>query len=284
MRIVEWQLLLKLWAFLLMLTIVLIPAADAQTIHALLVIMDGDASIGPGVAGSRRQIENLLRDIERKDVCRVEKSVLKSTEDEATSDRVKRWIKDVRPDSNKDVVFVYFAGHGGMLNNRTFIALQGGILYRDELVRAMEQAQTCRLKILITDSCSNDVEVRPPSLNPTLESALKNLFVEHKGFLHLAAATEGEYAWVVVPGPDSTSGGGGYFTTSLVQTIYEYPDNNNDDFVSWQEIFNATKKKTMGLFDAAYPGFSDERKADLRQRGITSQTPKYYGELPKRVR
>ena len=282
MRIVRWQQLLKLWAFLLMLTVVLASAAEAQTMHTLLVIMDGDASIGPGVAGSMKQIENLLRDIERKDVCQVEKSVLKSTEDRATSDRVKKWIKDVRPASN-DVVFVYFAGHGGMLNNKTFIALQGGILYRNELVSAMKQGQACRLKILITDACSSDVEIRPPTLNPTLKSALTNLFVEHKGFLHLTAATEGEYAWVVVPGPQST-GGGGYFTNSLVQTIYAYPDDDGDGFVSWSEIFNATKKKTMALFDAAYPGFSAERKADLRQRGITSQTPKYYGELPNQTR
>ena len=284
MKVVRWQQLLKLWVFLLMLTMALIPAADAQTIHALLIIMDGDARIGPGVAGSMRQIENLLRDIERRDVCRVEKTVLKSTENRATSNRVTRWIKNVRPDSSNDVFFVYFAGHGGMLNNRTFIALQGGILYRDELVRTMKQAQACRLKILITDSCSNTVKIDPPSLSPTFESALKNLFVEHKGFLHLAAATEGEYAWVVVPGPRSTDGGGGNFTTSLVQAIYGYPDDNNDNFVSWQEIFYSTQKKTMGLFDALYPGLSLERKVDLRRRGITSQTPKYYGELPKRVR
>ncbi len=283
MRVVRWQRELKVWIFLLILTLALIPAADAQTIHALLVIMDSDASIGPGVAGSMRQIENLLRDIERRDVCRVEKRVLKSTEDRATPNRVERWIKDVRLDSSKDVFFVYFAGHGGMRNNRTFIALQGGILYRDELVRMME-AQACRLKILITDSCSNTVEIDPPSLSPTLESALKNLFVEHKGFLHLSAATEGEYAWVVVPRPQRTYGGGGYFTTSLIQTIYAYPDDNNDNFVSWQEIFHATQRKTMGLFDALYPRLSPERKADLRQRGITSQTPKYYGELPKRLR
>ena len=282
MRVVLWQRELKIWVFLLILTLVLIPAADAQTMHALLVIMDGDASIGPGVTGSMRQIENLLRDIERKDVCRVEKSVLKSTEDKADPSRVKRWLSNVRPDKD-DVVFVYFAGHGGMLNNRTFIALQGSILYRDELVSRMKHAHACRLKILITDSCSNAVEISPPSLSPTLESTLKDLFVGHKGFLHLAAATEGEYAWVVVPRSQRTYGGG-FFTTSLVQAIYTYPDNNNDNFVSWQEIFHATRKMTIGLFDVLYPSLSPERKADLRQRGITSQTPKYYGDLPRRVR
>ena len=133
------------------------------------------------------------------------------------------------------------------------------------------------MKILITDSCSSAVNVQNPTLNPDLRSTLRNLFVEHKGFLHLAAATEGEYAW-------SNSRRGGWFTSSLVDTIYEFPDPNGDNFVSWEEVFKETKKKTMSLYDRAYPNFDQERRSDLQRRGITSQTPRYYGTLPEKVR
>lgn len=282
MKPIRWVYLLGFGLFLLIPIGMFTPAADAQTIHSLLVIMDADASIGPSVAADMKKVENLLRDINAKRVCHVEKTVLRSRVDTATADEIKRWLKNVRPGSD-DVVFVYFSGHGGMLNNKTYIALQGNILYRSELVRDMESARNCRLKILITDACSSEVgRESPPTLNPTLESALRDLFVLHKGFLHLSAATEGEYAWGTSPNPQGR-GGGGFFTLSLVNTIYEYPDPDGNGFVSWKEVFEATKKKTMALFDTAYPHFSAEKKADLRDRDITSQTPKYYA-LPERVR
>lgn len=284
MKPVRWLSLLGVGLFLLISVGLLTPAADAQTIHSLLVIMDADASIGPSVAADMKKVENLLRDINTKRVCRVEKTVLRSQVDTANADAIKRWLKNVRPGSD-DVVFVYFSGHGGMLPNanKTFISLQGSTLYRDELVRDMESARNCRLKILITDACSSEVRREsPPTLNPTLESALRDLFVRHKGFLHLSAATEGEYAWGTSPNPQGR-GGGGFFTRSLINTIYEYPDPDGNGFVSWQEVFDATKRKTMALFEAAYPHFSASMKADFRERGITSQTPKYYA-LPERVR
>lgn len=282
MKPIRWLSLLEVGLFLLISVGLLTPAADAQTIHSLLVIMDADASIGPSVAADMKKVENLLRDINAKRVCQVEKTVLRSQVDTATADEIKRWLKNVRPGSD-DVVFVYFSGHGAMLNNKTFIALQGSILYRDELVRNMESARNCRLKILVTDACSSEVRREgPPTFNPTLESTLRDLFVRHKGFLHLSAATEGEYAWGASPNPQGR-GGGGFFTLSLINTIYEYPDPDGNGFVSWKEVFDATKKKTMALFEAAYPHFSAEKKADLRERGITSQTPKYYA-LPERVR
>lgn len=251
------------------------PDVVAQKVHALLVIMDGEADIGTSVDIDRKRVEKLLSDIQNKNVCRVKINVLESSANTATANRAKQWIKDVRPADN-DVLFVYYSGHGGMLRNETFIVTQGNVLFRKELVKAMERAPNCRLKILIVDACSNAVDAENPTLNPDLRSTLTNLFVEHKGFLNLAAATEGEYAW-------SNDRRGGWFTSSLIETIYEYPDPNGDNFVSWEEVFKATKKKTMDLFSRAYPHFDAERKDDLRRRNITSQTPRYYGTLPKKV-
>ena len=274
-----WQLLLALGILLLSLGIVFIPAADARpTIHSLLVIMDADATIGASVAKDKRMIQGLLREMEDKGICNSRPVYLLSSKNTATVDRIKNWLKVVNP-NKEDIVFVYFSGHGGMLKDRgTYIALQGEIFFQKALVRAIEQAKTCRLKILITDNCSNLPEPRVvPQVALTLEAAFQNLFVEHKGFLHLAAASEGEYAY-------GNSRNGGWFTTSLLYTIYDRPDPNRDGFVSWREVFEETRKRTMQLFTKAYPDFSEELKRDLRMRGIKSQTPRYYGTLPVRVR
>ena len=271
MKTVRLQRWLLLVPFLLIFAAVFTSIADANpTIHALLVIMDADASIGPSVAIDKQKIKGLLQEIKDKRVCDVQTSTLLSTKSTATVVRIKRWLNKVRPVSD-DVVFVYFSGHGGMLKDRgTYIALQGDILFRKELVKAMNQAKDCRLKILITDNCSSlpesQVELQAA---PSLEAAFRHLFVEHKGFLHLTAASEGEYAW-------GHSRRGGWFTSSLIDTIYERPDPNDDGFVSWKEVFQETRKKTMKLFEDAYPRFSVKRKQDLRKRGIRSQTPKSY--------
>lgn len=275
MKVVGWLQVTLFVTFLTSTFVFFTPDdAAAQEIHALLVIRNDEADIGISVDIDRKRVENMLTDIQGKNVCRVSKRVLNGNQNMATADRMKRWIKNVRPGSD-DVIFVYYSGHGAMVDGETFIGTQGGILYRKELVKFMKEAPDCRLKILITDACSSNVNVSNPSLNPDLRSTLKNLFVEHKGFLHLTAASEGEYAW-------SNDRRGGWFTSSLIETIYQFPDPNGDNFVSWEEVFKATKKKTQDLFDRAYQNFDAERRADLLTRGITSQTPRYYGTLPIR--
>ena len=271
-NVVRQQQLLALVPFFLIFTVVLAPTADAQTLHALLVIMDDDPTIGNTVVIDQKRIENLLIHIKNKRVCSVKTVVLLRSEGVATTDQMKKWLQNIRPGSN-DIVFVYYSGHGAMAENgETFIVTQGGVFYRKDLVKAMGRVRNCRLKILITDACNSSVReptAEPPGLSTTLGSALKDLFLEHKGFLHLTAATEGEYAW-------GDSRRGGWFTSPLVATILESPDPNRDGFVSWEEVFEEAKKRTMALFAASEPYFSPELKAKLKRRGITSQRPKYY--------
>ena len=273
------QPVLVLALLLLSLGIVFIPAADAKpTIHSLIVVMDEDASIGPSVDKDKRIIQGLLQEIADKGICSTKSTYLLSSKKKATADRIKNWLKAVDPSSD-DVVFVYFSGHGGMLKEQgTYIALQGEILFRKSLVRLLEQAKDCRLKMLITDSCSSLPRSQvTPQAAPTLEAAFQHLFVKHRGFLHLAAASEGEYAY-------GNSQKGGWFTASLINTMYDRPDPNGDGFVSWKEVFEETRKRTMQLFTKAYPRFSAKRKRDLSTRGIKSQTPRYYGSLPVPIR
>lgn len=251
-----------------------VPAAEGQTVHALLIVMDDDPSVGRNVRVDRKRIQHVLDSIQNELSFDIERTDLLSSEDRATRAEVLEWVKNIRVNPN-DVVFIYYAGHGGMNRNKeTFLATEGQYLYRKELVNALENVKLPRLTCLITDCCSSLVQSAP---DPTLQSSrsgarpadavLKNLFLEHKGFLHLTSATEGQYAW-------SNVVNGGWFTMSLINAMEADPDGNRDRFLSWEEVFVKARENTEKLF--AQATFTMEQQARIRQLGITSQTPKAY--------
>lgn len=253
---------------------VYVPAADGQTLHALLVVMDDDPSIGTNVRVDKKRIQHMLDSVENELSWDVERTHLLSSEDNAKRAKILEWIKNIRANPN-DVVFIYYAGHGGMNRNKeTFLATEGQYLYRKELVNALENVKLPRLTCLITDCCSSLVQ---SALDATLQSSrsgartagavLKNLFLEHKGFLHLTSATEGQYAW-------SNVVNGGWFTMSLINAMEADPDGNRDKFLSWEEVFVKARENTEKLF--AQTTFTAEQQTRMRQLGITSQTPKAY--------
>jgi hypothetical protein len=152
------------------------------------------------------------------------------------------------------------------------------------------QGLACRLKFFFTDSSSHGTPVTEPldvfadlygakGENKSLsrEDAYTHLFFEHEGFLNLTAATEGERAFGDFEG--------GWFTRSFTQAIYEFAalDSDFDFFISWDEVFQRTRQKTMALFYEEAPEAGHEMKQKLKVEGIRSQRPKYYGELPKRI-
>ena len=251
-----------------------VPVAEGQTVHALSIVMDDDPSVGPNVRVDKKRIQHILDSVQNELSWDVERTDLLSSEDTATRAEILEWIKNIRANPN-DVVFIYYAGHGGMNRNKeTFLATEGQYLYRKELVNALENVKLPRLTCLITDCCSSLVQ---SALDPTLQSSrsgaraagvvLKNLFLEHKGFLHLTSATEGQYAW-------SSVVSGGWFTLSLINAMETDPDGNRDRFLSWEEVFVKARENTEKLF--AQSTFTAEQQARMRQLGITSQTPKAY--------
>lgn len=251
-----------------------VSVAEGQTVHALLIVMDDDPSVGPNVRVDRKRIQHILDSVQNELSWDVERTDLLSSEDTATRAEILEWIKNIRANPN-DVVFIYYAGHGGMNRNKeTFLATEGQYLYRKELVNALESVKLPRLTCLITDCCSSLVQ---SALDPMLQSSrsgarpagavLKNLFLEHKGFLHLTSATEGQYAW-------SNVVNGGWFTLSLINAMETDPDGNRDKFLSWEEVFVKARENTEKLF--AQTTFTTEQQARMRQLGITSQTPKAY--------
>ena len=292
MNRIIFALLLTVWAFLFC-NAAMLPAA-AQTVHALLIIMDedhlaqeGEDRLGPGCAVDRHYIENLLlSNVE--DVCKVETKTLLSSDGTATPRQVARWLDSVNSASD-DVVFVYYSGHGGMgdwASQRTYLATLEERLWRDDLVEWIDKKTGgARLKMLITDCCSNTNE--PPPKSHIEKAAVtadvqmfKNLFLEHHGLLHITGATEGEIAWASPPEHLDRpwtfldGGYGGMFTRGIINALESGPDLNEDGFVSWEEVFIKTRENTMASFKASI--FSDKTLRDMERLGITNQTPKAY--------
>ena len=261
-----------LFVFLLSFIVFAIPA-DAQTVHALLIIMDDDPSIGTNVKVDRKNMLQLLGSINN-ELCEVKTTTLLSSKDAATRNGVLQWVRNIKTDTN-DILFIYYAGHGGMNEkNQTFLATEGKWLFRSELVSAIEQVKSPRLTLLITDCCSSLVQSR---VDPNLQSSrsmtrltqqvLRNLFLEHKGLLHVTAATEKQYGW-------SNVLTGGWFTKNLIEALNSNPDENQDKFLTWKEVFETARQNTEKTFSQTT--FTTNQLEDMKKKGITSQTPKAY--------
>ena len=270
------------WIFISIMLILLVVVANQAfsapvkppTIYALLMIADADPSIGRAVDVDRQRVENMLK--VASGICNIQTDELLSSQGELKGDPVFQWIKNLNTDVN-DTVFIYYSGHGGMNKNKeTFFYLQDGYFWRSKLVTAMEGIKKCRLKILISDCCSDGPETETPSGRPPIsKKALQDLFLGHEGFLHLTAATEGEYSWC-------SPKYGGWFTRALIDSFDDSSDLNMDGFVSWDEVLKLSIEVVQKKFQQSLVYFSDEQKKDMNKRGMKSQTPKYYS-MAKRV-
>lgn len=276
--------------FMFALSTVMLAASSvkAQTVHALLVIMDTDSRFGKGAQVNQRKIEGLLDWVGN--VYRVERDVYLSSRSETTPDALLQWLRDVRPASD-DVVFVYYSGPGKMVSQRdkrTLLNLTDATLYREDLEEAIE-AHTCRLKLIVTDACSNYATHRQQAalersitITPIDRDAIiQNLFGEHEGLLHVNAARKAQYAW-----SDTTrSGQGGFFTRSFIAAIDPGLYKDGDGFVEWKEVFEVARKATQEVFRQAENAGSLElalKDPQIDSVQVTLQTPEAYA-LPRRL-
>ena len=267
------------------------PAADAVTIHTLLII-DGAALNGEQHEAAKKAMRRLLRQIKFELGCVVEVSVLNTNNlvdpdnpasgwdpsKLASSDNVLKWVSTLRPAAD-DVVWVYYSGHGGVHSgtDNFYVSLSGGKFDRNPLARRIE-GLPCRLKILMTDACSYSgepvVSNSPPDLNP-----FRNLFLEHKGFFNVVGAAKGELAG----GSDL----GGWFTRGFMSVMlgvnHLKVDLNRDGFISWKEVLVKTQEETNKIFHAEKDLLDDYWKDELAKIGQTGQNPVHFGELPKRI-
>ena len=283
-----------------------VTSAEAQKVHALLIILGNDRDIRPSVEKNESSMQTLLRQVSEN--CEVHMTIMKST-DETTgtinektlangnvtaqsstqqigiikANQVVQWIRDLRTEG-EDTILIYYSGHGSMDAVGTHIlnfdpAVTNDFVARDGLRSRLEQKEA-RLKMLITDTCSNRVQTPPPiarvfaKVQSRERRYTKNLFLEHSGFVDITAAADGQYAW----GNDEI---GGYFTVSLIGSFTAEADANQDGFLSWKGVFDVTRSKTRKLFSETTFLSHNQRKLD--EAGQTSQTPTKYS-LPVKLK
>lgn len=259
------------WFLLIVMCVAVFGAArlaDAQKVHALLIILGNDKDIRASVEKNESSMQTLFRQVSQN--CEVRMTIMKST-DETTgtinektlangnvtaqsspqqlgiikANQVVQWIRDLKTEG-EDTILIYYSGHGSIDAVGTHILnfdpeVTNDFVARDGLRRRLEQKKV-RLKMLITDTCSNRVQTPPPiarvyaKVQSRERRSTKNLFLEHSGFLDITAASDGQYAW----GNDEI---GGYFTASLIGSFTAEADANQDRFLSWKEVFDVTRSK-----------------------------------------
>ena len=247
--------------------------ADAQKVHACLILLGNDTKIRESVDINEDAMIGLMETVSRN--AEVHMTVMKSEpgrrgevrnmhlvnttdirpEDSLPKSRgiikpvdVTDWIGNLKVGAS-DTVLVYFNGHGKMNRYGTHQLLfdKTGTtqLARDVVLEALE-ATPCRLKLLITDTCSQLERGTRPADGDTLakygdieakpQFYAQNLFLEHTGTLDITATSPDR-------GMDEAYGDGqvgGFFTYALTTALVPDADTNGNDFLSWEEAFAAT--------------------------------------------
>lgn len=259
------------WLLPLILCLVTAMAAQAETLHALLVIMDADQHVGGAARSNAREVRRLLTQIQDETSLQVETQTLLSSQHQARKVKLTEWL-DTRRVADEDVLFVYFTGQGGFAREKEIVYLQNGGISATNLAAQIQNTDTCRLKLLITDRCDAALKLPPENQHrhEAPASQLKTLFEKHEGVLHLTSTTDKEPGW----GDENT---GGLFTHALLHTIQ-----SETGSASWRDIFHETRQEVKTTFKRAYSDLSNPIKTDLKNKGIDSQTPQAY-QLPTHI-
>ncbi len=266
------------WQYLRIACLLLLagPAALAQnkpTLKMLLVICDDYESpennkIAQSVRFDLATMTRLLDILEKRNIVNVERTLLQGRK--ATLKNINATLNALNAGPN-DVVWFYFSGHGGMENGKTFLSTSDEKDLPRSTLQNILNAKPARLKILMTDACSNDVNGgavsrslsrnTSPAQEGRFDAVYRDLFSRYTGMLHMSGSTEGEYAW-------SDDDMGGHFTHYFIrENLIKNPTN------SWVKMFDDARQKTMRMFNL---GLSASQRSELAREGIRSQTPRTY--------
>ena len=275
-------------------------SADAQKVYALLIILGNDRNIRDSVNVNDSNMQTLLRLLS--DNCEVQMTVMKSASETTgvvtqktlanasvtsqhfprqlgiiKASQVTAWIQNLRSNS-ADTILIYYSGHGMIDEDGVHILNFDPNVTNDSItrngLRKRLQQKPARLKMLITDTCSNQgqgsglIAKSYGKVVPRKRRYTETLFLKHSGLLDLTAASPGQYAW-------GNNQIGGYFTAALIESFTASSDTNKDGLLSWKEVYSATRRETQRLFS--------ETTFQIIDVGQKTQTPKV-SSWPKLLR
>jgi len=209
------------------------------TIHALLLSDDTpDSGLREEVHIDINKVRKLLTTVSKQTKLGLKLTVLQG--ENATFSKITGWI-DSLPQSSKNIIFVYFAGHGfrpPLLSDQwPYLVLpdRSKPINSNWLAEKLENKRA-RLSILLSDCCNITDERfiskrwkgarREESL-----PGLKKLFLEATGSIIGSAASPGEFAFCSLKQ-------GGIFTDYLLSSLYRACQKKSP---SWREVFLQTR-------------------------------------------
>ena len=248
-----------LWFSMCMSLFSALPAATAQHVHALLVIMDNtrEPAAAAGFEVNRRRVEAMLETLNP--------AVVKSeTLSAASLSAIHNWIANQRV-ARDDTLFVYYSGKGLTASDR------------EGLASAITD-RACRLKIFVTDPCHHFMEGPKEQSKVVGEpSRTRQLFLQHEGFLDITAVKPEHYAF----GNTAT---GGFFTAALIDSIMASADTTQDGFLSWEAVLEKAVSETKNMFTVSNVTIDYETLLAEKSPPQGEQMPQKYGSVPTRAR
>ncbi len=193
-------------------------------------------------------INSFLNTLDKNNIVDVEKIIIgkdfnKSTKDKITTKKeIINTIKNIKVEEN-DVLFFCYSGHGFIFNKKRYIATERDILDRKRIEDEIAK-KSSRLKILITEACSNylkvainfDVDV---NVNDNTDHAFKitskhikaykSLFHNYKGFVNFTSSEKGKSSL-------RTKKGSLFIKSLFIESLLKNPSN------TWKSVFNHTKQ------------------------------------------
>jgi len=241
------------------------------TMKAVLIICDDYVSaennaISDGVKRDKAIVEKFLDRLKERKIVKVEKTVLSGKK--ASSVSVKKTLTSLKTGKD-DILLVYFSGHGGMENNKTFLFFADEeSISRDDL-EGMVNKKGARFSMIISDACSSSIDtvMAPKALGKGFKKGVKDdiydpvfkeLFYSYTGLLHVTAAKEGQYA----TGTDN----GGLFTIALVNESLMFPSSSD-----WGKILKNASETTNQKY----------QKISQYQKGTEDSTDKQDTQIPQ---
>ncbi|MGB9597060.1 MAG: SUMF1/EgtB/PvdO family nonheme iron enzyme [Candidatus Poribacteria bacterium] len=276
MASIKFRQIMMLLAIFFIIGLIFSINVSAQTIYALIILMDSDVNISASVIKDGETVQKALDVLQSEGICQLNMKIIHSSEQEIKTSNMIEWIGNLSP-SEDDIVMLYYSGHGFVdEQNRHYLSFEeGDTVARSDIIRRLNEID-CRLRILITDSCSNLVSLpipitaSPRSIGEKQDKKYyKDLFIDHKGLLDVTAASEGEYAW-------GNSTLGGYFTSSLFSSF----KGDGSRFRTWEDVIKDAKDGVMRKFQETQFSTTDLRR--LQSKNIKGQNPKVYS-LPRAI-